>query len=363
MRMVPGAAPRMGFTWRTSQYVTSPLSSPLSQLLQAASNPASSRVLPGTCSPRMAQADNHVGAGSACRVHPDVMLGRQLAHGKIPAGVPAPRRSGYPSELTKSCTCLGTSGSFAGAGTSWLFPGPATMPRRISSRRRRSAESSSASCLRRSATCASPRSPRLALWNRSFHVFPDRPALIQDNCALLSIPPPDLYFGGSEILGPLPERALKEQSVFLAGPHASEAFLFLVLLFQQTDKLLLAPVERLCGPRRPACVRPLPEQNQRLHGPVHRARPVPRFQSAPFTLSGCRGQQETFSTVPGAPCAPGRECRKMFSACVLKIRKEGSPVSSIHPLHGPAQGRGQHRPFVPVSQRFSEIFTGRPGGL
>ena len=32
---------------------------------------------------------------------------------------------------------------------------------------------------------------------------------------------------------------------------------------------------------------------------------------SPFTLSGGRGQQETFSTAPGAPCAPGRVYRKI----------------------------------------------------
>ena len=41
-------------------------------------------------------------------------------------------------------------------------------------------------------------------------------------------------------------------------------------------------------PSWPACVRPLPEQDQRLHGPVHRAHPVPRFQSAP---SPCRAAE------------------------------------------------------------------------
>ena len=41
---------------------------------------------------RMAQADNHVRAWPACRVYPDVMLGRQLAYGKIPAGVPAAQK-------------------------------------------------------------------------------------------------------------------------------------------------------------------------------------------------------------------------------------------------------------------------------
>ena len=135
MRMVPGAAPRMGFTWRTSQYVTSPLSSPLSQLLQAASDPASSRVLPGTCSPawRRRIITWEPGPPAACTQMS--CWAASLRTARFPRAS-LPRRSGYPSELTKSCTCLGTSGSFAGAGTSWLFPGPATMPRRISSRRR-----------------------------------------------------------------------------------------------------------------------------------------------------------------------------------------------------------------------------------
>ena len=197
---------------------------------------------------------------------------------------------------------------------------------------------------------------------QAFHVFPDRPALIQDNCALLSIPPPDLYFGGSEILGPLPERALKEQSVFLAGPHASEAFLFLVLLFQQTDKLLLAPVERLCGPRGlpafglcqnkiSACTGQCTE-HVRFHAFSQPLHPVGLQRPAGDLFNSTRSTLRTWTGI-----------QKDVSASVLKIHKEGSPVSSVHPLHGPAQGRGQHRPFVPVSQRFSEIFTGRPGGL